>query len=149
MSSPALQQNVIDSEDQNGYTWFKFYFYDWLTDPDVMGMSAAEEGIYIRLLAIQARDGYLPADLHLCARLCKDARTCTKWLQKYARLFPLCANKRKRANVKLLNLAIKSGKLRSSENTDKKRIELDEDGESYGLSNIANPAVRGFEVEEE
>ena len=149
MSSPALQQNVADSEDQSGYTWFKFYFNDWLTDPDVMGMTAAEEGTYIRLLAIQARDGYLPVDLHLCATLCKDARTGAKWLQKYARLFPICANKRNRANVKLMNLAIKMGKLKPFENTDKNKKRIDEDGESYGPSNIANPTVRGFEVEEE
>jgi uncharacterized protein YdaU (DUF1376 family) len=46
------------------YPWFPFYPNDWLSSQNVMAMSPAEEGAYLRLLALEwmAEDCDLPAD---------------------------------------------------------------------------------------
>lgn len=41
--------------------WFSFYAADWLADGVVMAMTPAERGVYIQLLAIQWREGSIPA----------------------------------------------------------------------------------------
>lgn len=41
--------------------WFSFYAADWLADENVMAMTLAERGAYITLLAIQWREGSVPA----------------------------------------------------------------------------------------
>ena len=41
---------------------FQFYVNDWLSSPEIMLMTAAEEGAYIRLLAISWAKGGLPDD---------------------------------------------------------------------------------------
>jgi|SRR5208337_4276117 len=109
----------FDSEKQAGYIWFKFFPMDWMTDPIVVSMTLAHQALYLWFLCQQWNlGGFLPADLKVCASLCKDSRTTAKFLQKYADLcFPVqtCG---KRANAKLLNLAIESGKVRVPENTE-------------------------------
>ncbi|RSK50076.1 DUF1376 domain-containing protein [Hymenobacter rigui] len=52
---------------------FQFYAADYLADEQVMLMSLEEEGAYIRLLAYCWREGSIPADEALLARLCKGA----------------------------------------------------------------------------
>jgi len=140
----------FESEQQAGYIWFPFYFNDWLTDPIVDGMTAAEEGVYIRLLSIQARDNFLPLDLQVCARLCKDARTGAKWLQKWADLCIPVQPWGKRANTKLLNLLIKMGKFRLTKNTEetkKKKTPNSELESGVGLDGVCEDA-NGFPTEE-
>jgi hypothetical protein len=122
--------NEFDSEKQAGYVWFKFFFNDWLTDPVVMSMTAAEEGIFIRLLATQALHDFLPADFAVIARMTSkssDPRTVVRFLQKFAEtseLFPIIpevsSKSPKRANRKLLNLQIKSGKIKGLVATEEK-----------------------------
>ena len=41
---------------------FQFYVNDWLSSPEIMLMTAAEEGAYIRLLAISWAKGGIPDD---------------------------------------------------------------------------------------
>lgn len=110
----------VDSEDQPGFTWFKFYFNDWLTDPNVRAMTAAELGIYITLLAVQARDNWLPADdKHIVTLLKFDRRVTGRFLETYGNLFvTLRWNSSKRANAKLWNLQVKSGKIAAPEITE-------------------------------
>lgn len=121
-------KTTIDSEDQPGYIWFKFFPVDWLTDPDVISMTAAERGTYIDLLAVQWRDNGLPEHCDLIAKLLPDdSRTVTRWFQKWGRLFPCDLRLSKRANPKLLQLAVNAGKIVFRENTDENKNR--EDGE--------------------
>src|SRR5207249_661261 len=99
-----------------------FYFNDWLTDPDVRAMTACELGIYITLLAVQARDNYLPAENKDIVTLLKfDRRVTGRFLKTYGRLFvTLPWDSSKRANAKLWNLQVKSGKIAAPEITEEK-----------------------------
>ena len=146
------KQSDFNSEDQAGYIWFKFFPNDWLTDPVVNRMSASEQGTYIWLLCQQwIHGGFLPEDLQVCASLCKDARTGAKWLQTYADVcFPVQACS-KRANPKLLNLAVLSGKVRLPENTEETQTQSREEGdpESNMPTGIASPPKQGFFETEE
>lgn len=121
-------QHSIDSEDQPGFTWFKFYPIDWLSDPNVLAMTSAERGVYIDLLCVQWRDNGLPVECKLAAKLLQtDSRTVAKWFQKWGDLFPVCESLGKRANRKLLQLAEKAGRLAIGKNIDKNKNK--EDGE--------------------
>lgn len=42
--------------------WFKFYYRDWLDSERVLRMSLAAQGLYIRALSYQAKQGSLPSD---------------------------------------------------------------------------------------
>jgi uncharacterized protein YdaU (DUF1376 family) len=50
---------------------FQFYAAEYLADANVQIMSIEDEGCYIRLLAYCWREGSIPADPELQARLCK------------------------------------------------------------------------------
>lgn len=50
---------------------FQFYPSDWLSDAKVQSLTAAQEGIYIRLLCYCWREGSLPSDGSAIAQLCK------------------------------------------------------------------------------
>lgn len=50
---------------------FQFYASDYLSSSKVQRMSLEAEGAYIRLLAYNWQDGYIPADVSLLARMCK------------------------------------------------------------------------------
>ena len=74
-----------------GFTWFAFDVVDWLSSLDVSRMSSSEEGFFIRLLAIQWRDGYIPNDRHLIAKATsRSKRLVSKWMSKWGHLFPIC-----------------------------------------------------------
>lgn len=74
--------------ENRGYAWFPFDAYNWLTSSDVMSMSAAEEGIYIRCLAAQWRDGNLHRGSKLLAQqIGRDHRSVNRFLAKWAHLF--------------------------------------------------------------
>lgn len=67
-----------------GYDWFPFSVGNWLTSPLVNAMDLKEQGIYIRLLACQWRDGYLaihPASL--VAQSGIDVRTLVHWMMRF------------------------------------------------------------------
>ena len=67
-----------------GYDWFPFSVGNWLTSPLVNAMDLKEQGIYIRLLACQWRDGYLaihPASLVAQAGI--DVRTLVHWMMRF------------------------------------------------------------------
>lgn len=51
--------------------YFPFYAADYLSDENVMLMSLAGEGAYIRLLCFSWREGSIPNDIKLLARLCR------------------------------------------------------------------------------
>jgi len=42
--------------------WFPFYAADWLSDARVTALTLPEQGAYVRLLAIQWREGSIPSD---------------------------------------------------------------------------------------
>lgn len=160
------------SEIGNGYSWFKFDIEGWLSSPDILAMTAAEEGYYIRLISTQARDGKLPAKIEDIAKKCgRDPRGLKKWFKKWGFLFPIinltpsayvtildrpcnnhapnpqrCCNKcvtsvqqvcgihaaawmqggSNRANPKLWNLSIESGKSRGLPLLEENRRDLEE-----------------------
>jgi hypothetical protein len=72
-----------------GYTWFPFDVINWLTSPIVNAMSPTAQGVYIRLLAVQWRDGYVSTDpKSLAVQTGFDARTCVGWFNTWGdRLF--------------------------------------------------------------
>ncbi len=49
--------------------WFPFYAADWLCDANVLTMTLAEQGAYIRLLAVQWREGSIPASVGAVSRM--------------------------------------------------------------------------------
>jgi uncharacterized protein YdaU (DUF1376 family) len=49
--------------------WFPFYAADWLSDARVTALTLPEQGAYIRLLAIQWREGFIPSCRRAIARL--------------------------------------------------------------------------------
>lgn len=48
--------------------WFKFFVVDWLTDPLVCSLNLAQQGLFLRLLCIQWREGFLHWDLDVIRR---------------------------------------------------------------------------------
>ena len=75
--------------ENRGYSWFPFDTVNWLTSPVVNAMSPSAQGIYIRLLAVQWRDGYVSTDpKSLAVQTGFDARTCVNWFDIWGdRLF--------------------------------------------------------------
>ena len=51
---------------------FQFYPSDFLADPIVQAMSAAERGVYITLLCVQWIEGSVPDNPALLARICRE-----------------------------------------------------------------------------
>lgn len=51
------------------YPWFKFFASDWLTDPFVRCLTAAQRGVYIDLLAYAWNEGGISRDPVLARRL--------------------------------------------------------------------------------
>ena len=45
------------------------FFQAWLTSKDVRNMTLAQQGLYLRMLCIQARDGSLPEDAYALSQL--------------------------------------------------------------------------------
>lgn len=50
---------------------FQFYPADFLSDPNVIGMSLAETGAYIRLICACWQQGSIPSDMSRLARICR------------------------------------------------------------------------------
>jgi hypothetical protein len=128
----------IKEKDEPGYVWFKFYASDWLTDPDVLKMSAADRGVYITRLAGQWRDNWLPVSSQLVAKcLPVDSRMVARWLLKWNHLFAKRSpTGNQMANEKLWNLAVAAGKIALLENTDEMR--LDENRSEENQTQIIN-----------
>jgi hypothetical protein len=68
---------------------FEFDALNWLTSPVVNAMSLAEEGIYVRCLAVQQRDGFLWSDPATLQRQLGvgDIRTVKKFLSRWPVIF--------------------------------------------------------------
>ena len=141
------------SEIGNGYSWFKFDIEGWLSSPEVMRMNLSEKGVYITLLATQGRDGKLYADLDMLAKQSAiDVRVLKNWFKKWGTLIPIlnlepdtyvilpsregtdriqlcCINAPilqggiHRANPKLWNLQVESGKLKGMPLLEEKRVD--------------------------
>ncbi|MGA9068748.1 MAG: hypothetical protein WB424_00750 [Terracidiphilus sp.] len=79
----------FEPTENRGYSWFPFDVINWLTSPVVNAMSPTAQGIYIRLLAVQWRDGYVSTDpKSLAVQTGFDARTCIGWFDTWGdRLF--------------------------------------------------------------
>jgi hypothetical protein len=74
-----------------GYSWFPFDVINWLTSPVVNAMSPTAQGIYIRLLAVQWRDGYVSTDpKSLAVQTGFDARTCIGWFETWGDKLFVC-----------------------------------------------------------
>lgn len=134
--SPTKKRVEAEKYGLAGFTYFPFDVIDWLTSPDVTNMSAAERGIYITLLAVQWRDGHVPADAKLLAKtLGLDYRSVANWLRNRDGLAPVLRHncdtsaaepshiRCVRANEKLLKIALAKGKLRLGEGTEERRLE--------------------------
>jgi hypothetical protein len=96
--------------------YFPFYPSDWLSDEKIQSMSMEGEGVYIHLLAIEWREGSIPADRSAIVMLCKgrdssaieEALTCFRpHPRKIGRLF----NKRLEEERKKLSNFRKSKKI--------------------------------------
>jgi hypothetical protein len=133
-------------------------------------MSGTETGVYIDLLALQADTDYLPEDFEDIARLLGgkyDRRTVRKFLERYADvsgnygksletsgklrnfsgLFPrLPEDFGKRANAKLLELQVKSGKIASPKNTEENRGEEKRGEQNYSVGGSVPSQVTDAEV---
>jgi len=122
---PTAKRKKAEEAGLAGFTWFKFDVIDWLTSPNVLSMTSSEEGLYIRLLAVQWRDGRLPSDLKMLA-ICvgREERLVRRWFSKYGHLFPICdGNGTYLANQKLSKIAIAVGKITVGERTEERREE--------------------------
>ena len=92
--SKRLSKKQKASRQLGGYTWFPLDVIDWLTSPDVRDMTAAERGIYITILAVQWRDGHVPAEPKpLATALGLDHRSVANWLRKWDSLVPIVLHK--------------------------------------------------------
>lgn len=111
-----------------GYSWFAFDVIDWLTSENVNRMTVAERGVYITLLAVQWRDGSLPDDCKLAARLSGlDVRIYKKWLSVWGFLFPRMQDCGKLANEKLWKLSVAVGKQAAAASLEERREEKKEE----------------------
>ena len=62
---------------------FQFYVKDWLSDINVLTMSAEERGVYIMLLCLDWNEGGLPDDHSVLAEVCKvDESTISTLVQR-------------------------------------------------------------------
>src|ERR1700743_2836069 len=88
---PTAKRKRAEEAGLPGFTWLQCDVIVWLTSPDVQNMTSSEEGLYIRLLAVQWRDGRLPSDLKMLA-ICvgREERLVRRWFSKYAQLLPIC-----------------------------------------------------------
>lgn len=81
----------FEPTENRGYSWFPFDVINWLTSPVVNAMSPTAQGIYIRLLAVQWRDGYVSTDpKSLAVQTGFDARTCIGWFQTWGDKLFVC-----------------------------------------------------------
>lgn len=85
--------------------WFPFFAGDWLASTDVMGMTLAQEGAYLRLLCVQWREGFIPDSPKALKSLCKYPKG-TKWESLWSHVgtkFVRCEDGKLR-NVRLAQL---------------------------------------------
>src|SRR5580704_726976 len=65
---PTKHRREADKMKMAGWTWFPFDVVDWLTSSDVMAMTFAERGMYVTLLCVQWRDGFVSSEPYLSAK---------------------------------------------------------------------------------
>ncbi len=87
---------------------FQFYAADFLADEGVILMSMAARGIYITLLAFQWREGSIPSEFPLLAKLCGCHTDVIEshWQELKMRFVPHPENPRRLINVTLENQRI-------------------------------------------
>jgi hypothetical protein len=135
--SPTIHRREAEKMKMAGFTYFPFDVVDWMTSKDVMAMTAAERGVYITLLCVQYRDGFVPADLKACAKASGlDIRLVTRWFPKWSHLFPTSQlNGDHLVNEKLHEIAIAVGKLTLSEGAKERKVkEIKEEDEVVSQS---------------
>lgn len=108
-----------------GWTWFPFDVVDWLSSDDVTTMTAAERGVYITLLCIQWRDGYVPSRPQTCAKVSGfRPEMIRRWFAKWAHLFPISSsNAAHLVNAKLLKIAVEVANPKAERGTEERRVE--------------------------
>jgi hypothetical protein len=123
--SPTKHRSEIEKFKMTGWHWFPFDVVDWLTCDDIMKMTSAEEGIYIRLLCVQWRDGFIASRPELAAKQCgKRPEMLRRWFEKWSHLFPISStNAAHLVNPKLNEIALKKGNPKAQEGTEKRREE--------------------------
>jgi hypothetical protein len=120
---PTKHRSEIEKLKMTGWHWFPFDVVDWLTSVDVRRMTAAERGVYIDLLGYQWRDGYIPSDIHLLAKVTSySKRMLNRWMTKWRHLFVTSLiDSEHLINVKLNKIAIEKGNPKAEGGTEERR----------------------------
>jgi hypothetical protein len=132
-SMPSKHRREADKMKMTGWTWFPFDVVDWLTSSDVMAMTFAERGMYVTLLCVQWRDGFVSSEPHLSAKQagCRP-EVIRRWFSKWAHLFPKSTSSETHLrNEKLHEIAAEKGNPKAIEGTEerreeKRRVDLEE-----------------------
>ena len=120
---PTKHRREAEKMKMAGYTYFPFDVVDWMTSEDVMAMTAAERGVYITLLCVQYRDGFVPSNPQSCSKVSGfRVEMVRRWFAKWSHLFPISdANPSHLRNEKLHEIAVRLGKLAPREGAKEKK----------------------------
>lgn len=112
--------------------WFPFYTAAWLGSSTVTGMTMTERGIYSTLMAMCWQYGEIEWDATVLAKMLYiDRRTVVKWMDKYEHLTTtLQSGSRKRVLPKLQEFAETLGKSEGRKNTEERRGNEKDKGET-------------------
>jgi hypothetical protein len=122
---PTKHRREADKMKMAGWTWFPFDVVDWLTSSDVMAMTFAERGMYVTLLCVQWRDGFVSSEPYLSAKQagCRP-EVIRRWFSKWAHLFPKSTSSETHLrNEKLYEIAVEKGNPKAVEGTEETREE--------------------------
>jgi len=158
---PTRHRRDAEKYKMAGWTWFPFDVVDWLTSDDVARMNPHDRGVYITLLCIQWRDGFIPADNLLAAKaLGIERRNFTSWMQRWSHLVPCmqhpyrygasCVQEgcKRLANVKLRKIAVEVGNPKAGAGTEESKVE--KSTENKNITNSTNLLTReNLESEEQ
>ena len=122
---PTKHRAEIEKMKMTGWHWFPFDVVDWLTSDDILQMSAAERGVYITLLCMQWRDGFVPSRPQSVAKVSGfRPEMLRRWFSKWSHLFPISSlNAAHLVNAKLNEIAIEVGNPKAEGGTEERREE--------------------------
>ncbi|MGB8495445.1 MAG: hypothetical protein WCE53_13680 [Candidatus Acidiferrum sp.] len=122
---PTRHRLEAEKFKMTGWTWFPFDVVDWLTSEDVLRMTAAERGVYITLLCVQWRDGFVPSRPQIAAKVSGfRPEMLRRWLAKWPHLFPVStSNPAHLMNAKLKEIAVEKGNPKAEQGTEERRGE--------------------------
>ena len=123
--SPTKHRREAEKMKMAGFTYFPFDVVDWMTSADVMAMTAAERGVYITLLCVQYRDGFVPSEPQMCAKASGfRVEMVRRWFAKWSHLFPISDSDQSHLrNEKLHEIAVSVGKLAPREGAKENKTE--------------------------